>query len=206
MTHFKNDRGETMNTPSTLRRTLPSMAIALILGLALIGCDSSNARLRGLNSGEQTNANNDNANNGTPGGDEDVEVEPMDEEGHGTSADEQEKIEPGFMNGSWRAATGEQDTPAVYFDTFQDKGDAAVTGTYLMALGIYERLDGESGDIQHASFDGNTLTIEWNPTNDREEVLTLEASKVDENTLEGTVTAKRNVNMNIPVTITRTTE
>jgi hypothetical protein len=196
MTHFISERGQIMNTASTMRLIITSLACTVLLGL--VGCDDG-GQLRGLNNGE----NNDSSADSDVV--EDDEFAPMDEEGHGTSEDEQETIEPGFMNGSWRAATGDQDTPAVYLDTFQDKGDANVTGTYLMALGIYERLDGESGNVAEASFTREEFTVTWNPTNDTEELLTLQATKVDENTLEGHVTAKRNIQMNIPVTLTRTT-
>jgi hypothetical protein len=177
---------------------IASLACLFLLGL--VGCDDS-AQLNTVN-----NDNSKTSEENEEEEEEEVERTPMDEEGHGTSDDEQELIEPGYMNGSWRAATDDQDTPAVYFDTFQDKGDTEVTGTYLMALGIYERLDGESGDLTEASLSGDTFTVSWNPTNDEGELLTLQATKVDENTMEGSVTAKRNVEMDIPVTLTRTTE
>ncbi|QDG50222.1 hypothetical protein FIV42_05605 [Persicimonas caeni] len=182
-----------MYTPSTRRLVLPLALVVLVFGLVLSGCQQS--KLRGMNNDQTQKEEEENEN---------TEVTPsVDEEGHGTSPEEEELVEPGFMNGSWRVATTDQDTPAVYFDTFQDKGDTTVTGQYLMALGIYERLDGESGDIQEGSFDGNTLTLKWNPTNDQEEVLTLQATKTSEDTLEGNVTAKRNVEMDIPVKVTR---
>jgi hypothetical protein len=205
MTHFTIDKGQTMNTPSTLRLIIASLACIVVVGL--VGCDDS-AQLRGMNNeeAESTDQNKDEEDDEEEQ-EETVDHQPMDEEGHGTGPDEQELIEPGFMNGSWRVATDEQNTPAVYFDTFQDKGETQVSGTYLMALGIYERLDGESGNLEAASsFDGDTLILEWNPTNDAEEVLTLQATRVDENTLEGRVTAKRNVEMDIPVKLTRQTE
>lgn len=192
MKQFTNLRGETMYTPSTRRLVLPLALVALFFGLVLSGCQQS--KLRGMNN-DQTQKEEE---------DENTEVTPsIDEEGHGSADDESDLLEPGYMNGSWRVATTEQDTPAVYFDTFQDKGDSLVTGQYLMALGIYERLDGESGDIQEASFDGDTLTIKWNPTNDQEELFTLQATKASEDSLEGTITANRNVDMNIPVKMTR---
>ena len=172
--------------------------VASLLMMGNVGCDEASV----VKSSGQA------ADNSTEVGDDEGaedHYQPMDEHGHGSTAEERDIAEPGFMNGSWRVATGENDEPAAYFDTFQDKGDAQVSGTYLMGFAIYERYDGESGDIVSATLDGETLTVRWNPTTDRDEMFTLQATRVDENTLEGTVTAKRNVDLEIPVTLTRQT-
>lgn len=197
MKRFTTDKGDIMKTASTLR--LLVLTAALTLALGAVGCDSKGAQINGLNNSSDDAGSS--SNNG--GGGDDVAVSSTDEEGHGTAPGEEEQIEPGFMNGSWRVAATEQDTPAVYLDTFQDKGDSEVTGTYLMAIAIYERLDGESGDLAQGSFDGGTLTVKWNPTTDPEEMFTLQASKVDDNTLEGNITAQRNTELDVPVKLTR---
>ena len=201
MTHFTTDQGNTMKTPSILR-TLVALAV-LTLSLGALGCDSNKAQLNGLNNGSDTGGSTS-TNNGT-GADAgtDVAVGPTDPEGHGTAPGEEQHIDPGFMNGSWRTATTSDDTPVAYFDTFQDKGDPSVTGTFLMGLGVYPRLDGESGDVAQSSFDGTTLTLKWNPTNDSEEMFTLQATKSDDNTMSGTITSARNPDLNVSVTLTR---
>ncbi|MFP4598879.1 MAG: hypothetical protein ACLFVJ_11540 [Persicimonas sp.] len=184
-----------MQTRSNLRLIAITLTLAFVAGL--LGCDE--ARLQSMNNEEEASQDTS-----TDDEDEEIEQGPTDEHGHGIDPEtEGETIPPGFMNGSWRAATGDQDTPAVYFDTFQDEGEPEVTGTYLMALGINDRLDGESGDLAEASFDGTTLTIEWNPTTDPAEMYTLQADKVDEDTLEGRVTAERNPELDEVVTLTR---
>lgn len=203
MTHFKNHRGCKMNTQSITR--LVASTIALLLAAGLFGCDANQQRLAGAaNNGEQTAEQPTGDDEG--GSDEKTPpIGPTDEHGHGTdpSVEGDERIAPGFMNGSWRVATTEQDTPVAYLDTFQDKGEARVDGTYLMAIGIYERLDGETGDLQEATLDGDTLTVTWNPTNDQTELFTLQAQKVDENTFEGRITAERNPELDLLVQVTR---
>ena len=185
---------------STLRLIITALASLLLLGS--VGCDE--ARL--VDSNYQQSEEPDEETSEDSGVDHaDNDHQSLDEHGHGSTEEERVLNAPGYMNGSWRAAAGESDAPAVYFDTFQDKGDTEVSGTFLMGFAIYERYDGESGEVETASFDGETLTVLWNPTTDREEMLTLQATRVDENTMEGTVTAKRNVEMNIPVTLTRRT-
>lgn len=125
-------------------------------------------------------------------------------EGHGSDEEDDNHVAAGFMNGTWRAGAGDQDEPAVYFDTFQDQGNPEITGQYTMGFAIYELYDGESGDISSAEFSDTTLTVLWNPTTDPMEMLSLEATRVDQNTFRGTITARRNPELNLPVTLTRT--
>ena len=189
-----------MKFPS--KSILRAAIVVIALGLGALACDSNNAQLNGLNNSSDTGSS---SNHGTsdPDAGSDVAVGPTDQQGHGTAPGEEQHLEPGFMNGSWRTATTSDDTPVAYFDTFQDKGDPSVTGTFLMGLGIYPRLDGESGDIDQASFDGTTLTLTWNPTNDAAEMFTLQATKSDDNTMTGTITSQRNPDLNLQVTLTR---
>ncbi|WP_133622100.1 hypothetical protein [Bradymonas sediminis] len=184
---------------STLRLIVAALAGLMLLGS--VGCDES--KLSGTNGEQSDNANEE---RGDENADPTGEV-PLDEDpGHGSGDEEGVVIPAGFMNGSWRASAGEQDEPAVYFDTFQDEGDPEISGDFTMGFAIYELYDGETGHLETASFDGETLTVMWNPTTDRDEMLTLKATRVDENTLEGSVTAKRNIELNVPVTLTRVTE
>lgn len=187
----------------TIKRSTLRLIIATLAGLMLLSstaCDDSNLVVTHNN--EQADNTNDEQ--------DDPSVDPndealIDEHGHGTSDEENVVVEPGFMNGSWRAGSGDQDQPAVYFDTFHDAESSDISGDYTMGFAIYELYDGEAGELESATFDGETLTILWNPTTDRDEMLTLKATQVDENTLEGAVTAKRNIELNIPITLTRNT-
>jgi|GEM_PF-3714436 len=190
---------------STLRLIIAALAGMLLLGS--VGCDESKV----IESNNQ-NVDNTDENENEDENSSDDETDPSDELPEGEdpdlaiSDDEKVEVPVGFMNGSWRGGSGDQDKPAVYFDTFQDEGETVVTGEYTMGFAIYELLDQESGEIDEASFDGETFTVYWNPTTDREEMFTFEGTRVDENTIEGTVTAKRNVELSVPVTLTRRTE
>ena len=182
-------------------------AILLVVGIGLssTGCKNE-ARLRGIDqAGEESDEESGSAASSAGAGQgEASDLEAIDEQGHGVDpTTEQERIEPGFVNGSWRVATAGDDTPVAYFDTFHDANKSDVTGSFLMAIGLYDRLDGEAGQIEDASWNGNQLTVAWNPTSDPTELFTLTATKLDENTLEGAVTAKRNPNLDVDVKLTR---
>src|SRR5690554_1969126 len=185
---------------STLRLIIAALAGMMLLGS--VGCDESKTVVEVANNQPVDNPdvtsddeNKDEADSGELLG-EDPNLSITDAENV--------VVEAGYMNGSWQVSAGEQDEPAVRFDTFQDEGVPEVTGDFTMGFAIYDLLDGESGEIDEASFDGTKLTLYWNPTTDRDEMLTLEATKVDENTLEGTITAKRNEDLTLPVVVKRT--
>ncbi|MFW5966142.1 MAG: hypothetical protein ACOCV2_01435 [Persicimonas sp.] len=178
------------------------IAACLAVGLTatvLIGCDEE--RVSGIDETAEDEESE------TDEGDEEENSsnDHRDEEGHGVDPDqgEDEVVEAGFMNGSWRAGTEEQDRPAVYFDTFHDEGDTEVTGTYLMGNGLVEQFDGESGELESAQFDGERFVVEWNPSADSREMYTLEAERVDEDTLEGRVTAEQNPEIDHSLVLTR---
>lgn len=191
---------------STLRLIIAALAGVMMLGS--VGCDESKVVAPQDEQADNTNDEQDKQDkqddeNADPNDDEASGEQPIDDHGHGSSEEENVVIEAGYMNGSWRAGAGDQDEPAVYFDTFQDEGDPEISGEYTMGFAIYDLYDGETGELETATFDDGTLTIMWNPTTDRDEMLILEATQVDEDTLKGTVTAKRNIEMNLPVILTR---
>lgn len=184
---------------STRRLVIAGLAGMMLLGS--VGCEDSKKVVEVANN--QPVDQPDTTSNDPDDDEIDGIEQPGEDPDLAISDDENVVIEAGYMNGSWQVSAGEQDEPAVRFDTFQDEGSPEVTGDYTMGFAIYELLDGETGEIDEASFDGTKLTLYWNPTTDRDETLTLEANKVDENTLEGTITAKRNVELNLPVVVKR---
>jgi hypothetical protein len=193
---FTTKKGDTMKTISNLR--LLVLTTLLALGLAAAGCQSDNTLLAPDNDSEKTDAGLDDDQSDAP-----------DAIGNGTDdagIDDGEDVwvAPGFMNGSWRVAKASDDTPVVYFDVLQDEGDPLVEGDYLMGVGLYNgTLDGGYGPVAESSFDGTTLTIKWNPTPQDSEMLTLSATKVDENTLTGNITSANNPNLDLAVKVTR---
>lgn len=185
-----------MKNFTMLRLLVVGAALALVLGAA--ACDSDNSKLTSTNNSSSTDSG---TNNGEGEGDDSYAG---DDDHNGQEPWEIEHIEPGFMNGSWRAGALDQDKPVAYFDTFQDEGEPETTGTFVMGNAIYDGgVDGESGDIKQGSFEGDTLTLKWNPTTDPDEMFTLVATRADENTLNGKVTSKRNPELDMSVAITR---
>lgn len=193
--------------PTAPRMTSRLLLTLLASFLLLVGTGCEQTKV--VNSANNQQQAESPKGNNQPGGKSDA-TDPEDDteeefvEGHGSEEEDNNHVAAGFMNGTWRAGAGEQDEPAVYFDTFQDEGDSTITGQYTMGFAIYELYDGESGDISSAEFTDGTLTVLWNPTTDPMEMFSLEATRVDQNTLQGTITAKRNPELNLQVTLTRT--
>lgn len=118
-------------------------------------------------------------------------VDPGEDEGHGPDDDEV-LIDPGFLHGSWRVATADEDAPVVYFDIFHDENEATFTGTFWMGNAVSDLLDGEVGDILSGSWQGETLEIRWNPTTDEDEIYVVTTTaRLDEDRLEGKFEATR---------------
>jgi hypothetical protein len=118
-------------------------------------------------------------------------TDPDDDETHGPD-DDQVVIEPGFLNGSWRVATAEQDRPLVYLDLFHDQGATEVTGTFWMGNAVSDILDGEVGDLLSAQWAGEHFEVRWNPTMDEEEVYKItEGRRVSDDRLEGKFSADK---------------
>lgn len=102
------------------------------------------------------------------------------------------RIDAGLLNGSWRVALEADDQPLVYFDIFNDAGEATADGNFLMGMALGEMLDGEPGELITVEMAGDVVTVAWNPTTDEEEVYYLEATRVDADHFEGTFSAERN--------------
>lgn len=189
---------------STMLR-LVIMIAALTLALGTVACDDNAKVISGENSNAETPNSKDDPDEGVDDeGGEGSEIGGMDEEGHGSAPGEIERIEPGFMNGSWRVGALDQNKPVAFFDTFQDEGDPELTGDFVMGNALYDGgVDEQSGEIVEGSMDGETLTLRWNPTTDLAEVFTLTATRTDDDLLEGKITAKQNPELDYPVSITR---
>lgn len=170
-------------------RHLWKLAALTSLLLALSGCENSQL---------VTNDSNEEANNGT-----EQPIEGADDAGHGPDEDAQ-VLEAGFMAGSWRIGDAEDDALIADMDLVHIGGESAVEGTFTMGSGLYTRLEDEQGDLlDQSSFDGDTLVLAWNPTDVADEVYTVEAQKVDDDTFTGRLTALDYEQLDREVTVTR---
>lgn len=179
-------------TKNTYSRLTPSRCGLLVMLLALVlvgwGCDD--------NSKVITDSNHK---TGTP----DTGHGHQDDAGHGPD-DDAPVIENGFMTGSWRVGRVEDQSLVVDLDTFQEKGSTEVSGYFTMSMLAGNGADSKSGDLlEGTTFDGETLIVKWNPTDVENELYTIEATRVDENTLTGTVSAAIYADFDAEVRITR---
>lgn len=183
----------------------------LAFGLVTAGCDGDNSKLSKNNSGGK-NADvvekNDDHDTKSPDPDEDTKSPGPGEVDEPDVAEEADvQATPGLMNGAWRVEATEDNALITYFDLTHLEGNPAVQGNFLTGDGLYEGLlDGGDGQLAESSFDGTTLTIQWNPTGQDTEMLTLSATKVDDDTFDGEVTAVQNVELELPVKVTREEE
>ena len=168
-----------------------AMIAMLVLVTALVsGCEEQTLTVPGENQNQVDGDGSQEGDNEGPGdghdhGDSDYA------ESHGPDDDE-ELLEPGLFNGSWRVALPEEDQPLVYFDIFHDQGESTATGNFLMGMAMGEMLDGTPGDLQEVSISGNEVTISWNPTTDAEEMYRLELVRESEDHFSGAFAAERN--------------
>jgi hypothetical protein len=126
-----------------------------------------------------------------------------DDAGHGPDED-QELIEAGLMTGSWRVANADDNALIANFDLIQEAQNSTVEGTYTMGLGIYDRLEGKSGDISaESSLNAEVLTLKWNPTDVPDEVYTISAQKQDDDLFTGRITAIDYAQLDREVVVTR---
>jgi hypothetical protein len=161
-------------------------ALALCASVAT-GCDEGTVVVPGENEANdqdnQENSHNDH-NHGHPYDDQ-YAVD------HGPDDDE-ELVEPGVLNGSWRAARAADDAPLAYFDIFHDVGATTGTGNFLMGMAMGELLMGTAGDLADVEFGVESIVIAWNPTTDDEEMYWVTLTVVDEDNFEGTFEAEKN--------------
>jgi hypothetical protein len=126
-----------------------------------------------------------------------------DDAGHGPDED-QELIEAGLMTGSWRVGNASDNALIANFDLIQEADNSAVEGYYTMGLGIYDRLEGKSGELSaESSLNGDTLTLKWNPTDVPNEMYTVSAQKQDDDTFTGRITAIDYAQLDREVVVTR---
>jgi hypothetical protein len=176
-----------------LRPRLLRLAVVVLMAAALGACDESQLTKSGPNNAD--NNGNNNTNNLTEEG--------TDEHGHGPDPDA-ELIEAGPMTGSWRVSRDEDDALVTNVDIIQEEGNATLEGYYSMGSGIYDRLDGKSGEISDEStYEGTKLVLKWNPTDVTSEMYTIEADQIDDDTFEGKLTAIDYEQLDKQVTITR---
>ncbi|RAL22838.1 hypothetical protein DL240_08060 [Lujinxingia litoralis] len=170
-----------------LRRIL---TIAVLLSLSVgfsVGCERQTYTL----SDGDTKEPDDDPDTGEPDHDHDVNGPIDEDETHGPD-DDMEQIEVGLLNGSWRAAVSEDDRPIGYFDIFHDKGATTAQGTFLMASGLSDMLDGTSGDLAKVELNGDELVVSFNPTTDEDELYTMELTKASADLFTGSLSAARN--------------
>lgn len=182
----------------------------LTLGFALTACNGDNSK---LNKGNNSDKEADVGDKVDAAGQNTDDVQEQEEEADTNTSDPDENdgddvvdapSAPGFMNGAWRVGTQADDATIAHFDLVQTEGNPAITGGFLTGDGLYEGLlEGGVGQLAESSYDGTTLTIQWNPTTQDVEMLTLSATKDDDDTFSGNITAVQNVELDMPVKMTR---
>ncbi|CAN0415605.1 unnamed protein product, partial [Laminaria digitata] len=117
----------------------------------------------------------------------------------------QELIPAGHLNGVWRIATDDaDDAPVVYLTFVHDKDATTATCDFEMSIGMSPQFDGHTGKCASASWQGETLTVTMNPTNDSEELWTItSSSKVDDDMFKGTVKKKKDAEFSLAVNVER---
>lgn len=175
-----------------------TILLAMIVAMAFTACDGQSVQIgdRNNNNSDFNNSDNNDDNSHTP------EVPDEEEPGHGPD-EGSESLAPGFLSGTWRVATAEEDTPIAFFDLVQVEGEDEVSGTYLMGVGFEGLADG-NGEIIAASFDSGKLELQWNPTQADDEVFTVtDTVKVNDDLFTGVLTIKNDPEALQNVTITR---
>lgn len=209
-------------------RTLDSssaLAAALILGAVALGaCQPGSAVTARQNSDENNSAAGNNTatgNNAATGELEGTPFIPPADTGNasanntatqpmpdipGLGADpDAAPIPVGFLNGSWRVATDDaEDAPVVYFDFVHDEGASTATCDFLMSLGLGPNFDGKIGKCAEVTWEGDTLTVRFNPTEDIEDEWTLTTTtRVDDDRFEAKITKLKDAQFSAPVLVER---
>lgn len=187
----------TMYTLSKIR-LLVICGVLISAGL-IAGCDGDNSKI--TTGGDKSPKPDATATADTPAPDSNETPEP----------DVVERTDvaklPGLMDGAWVLTENTDDAVISYFNLTHFEGEPSVTGDFLTGPGLYDGLfEGGPGDLVDSSFSATTLTLKWNPTTQETEQFTLSASKVDDDTFTGKVTAVENTGLNLDVTLARDTE
>jgi len=180
---------------STTTMRLLTIAAAMLLATACQQGPNEVPTLPENNEGQQTTDTSSR---------NDTDVMPEPDPTKGPDEDEV-LIDVGFMSGTWRVGEDTPDNqPVVYFSFIQDEGDPIIdeiASSFEMSIALGSELDGNVGKITSARYEGDSLTVAWNPTNDEQQLFTITAQKVDEKTLRGTlVDVDRAVDMQIVLT------
>ncbi len=178
-----------------------TILLALTVALAFTACDNQTVQV-----GDKNNSNNTPVlNNGNNDNNDETEVPHEEDEGHGLGEeDPSETMEPGFLSGTWRVATAEDDAPVAHFDIVHVTGEAEITGSFLTGVGIHEDLADETGELIDVDYGDNKFELVFNPTPDEEEFYTITTTeRIDDNHFKGKLTAERNDELNLDVTIAR---
>lgn len=170
------------------------------LAAGVVGCDDQRVTVNSDQNGDQE-SDSDNADGAGDHhhGDGDYA------ESHGPDEDEV-LVEPGLFNGSWRVALEADDRPLVYFDLFQDEGEATANGDFLMGMALGEMLDGTPGELMEVVIEGDVITVTWNPTMDIEEIYYVEATKETDDKFVGSFRAEKNPRIDEVIMTRRTFE
>jgi hypothetical protein len=128
----------------------------------------------------------------------------LDDAGHGPDEDV-ELIENGLMTGNWRLAVAADQSLISDFTLFQEVDDPRLGGYFDMSVTAENDAAGVGGDIMaDSTFDGETLTLKWNPTPDvPDEVYTVVATKQDDDTFTGTLDAAVYTHLSEEIVFTR---
>lgn len=167
------------------------MIACLMVAVAAVGCNKEETIT--TNDGEQTNQNDNQQHHDNDNDDNDNHQNVhnhYNDDAHGPD-DDQELIDAGALQGAWRAAFVEGDEPLAYFDVFHDEGAATASGDFTMGIAMGDMLDGTVGEIDDIAVDGDSVTVEWNPTTQETEMYTLDLHRVDDDTYEGTFGAEQ---------------
>lgn len=179
------------------------LLLFVLIGLTLSACDGDGREPIRYGDNNPT-TNNPTTNNPTTNNPVNPPVvnnhNHMEDPNHG-GEEEGPLIEVGGLNGSWRVVSDNPNRDLILaLDLVHDKGETTATGDYLMGPGINVVLDGQTGEISEATFNNGNLVVVFNPTNDAEQVFTLNASVAGENELKGSLTSlNRTVNMSVLV-------
>lgn len=178
----------------------PLLAVALIGMFALAACDS------GVDSTPDTSTPTDPTSDFTPeernGGQTvypDATPQPDDTasipapEVPGLGEEDPSKLIPvGFLNGTWRVGINDpNDAPVMHIDFVHDKGQATASCDFVMHTALAENFADKIGKCSDLTFNEGTgaLTFKFNPTEDFEYNMLVSLKKIDDNTLQGDITA-----------------
>lgn len=180
----------------TTRSITSSLSLALILSLALLGCEENKSTPIGV-----PNPSTNNKNNGDPpkkdmGPDTDNN---NDENGHG--GDGGTPIGVHSMHGVWNVVTDDADeTPVLTASISIEENASTGEGDFTTGPFFGSEAAGEYGDFSSIEVTDSSMVITFNHSNDEEQLYTVNASeKVDKDTFKGTLTDKTSINQKIVV-------